>query len=156
MLVFTDGGASKNGQRDCRASWAFIAQDISESGLVPIANIPGEKYQASNNRGELYAIYKALQYISTLPDTPVTIISDSEYSIKCLTIWGPTWTGSKLDGKKNLDIIMPSLELLRNLPNVSFRHVRSHMREPPNTNSMDWFLWSGNNRVDMLCQQALR
>lgn len=58
-----------------------IAQDISESGLVLVANIPGEKYQASNNRGELYTIYKVLQYVSTLPDTPVTIISDSEYSI---------------------------------------------------------------------------
>lgn len=157
--IFTDGGASRNGKIDCVASWAYhiMPEGIQASGLVPT-----EKgvVSASNNRGELYAIYSALLYLKNNVNKKVVIVSDSEYSIKCIEVWGPTWikNPSKLTEKKNLDIIIPIIQLvkdLRKFSDIKFQHTKSHLREPNNHNSYEWFIWYGNNIVDKLCTEVL-
>jgi ribonuclease HI len=125
--------------------------------------VPGEIYQASNNRGELTAIYEALKYIASSGFTNVVIVSDSEYSIKSIDVWVAKWlqdpVKNKLQEKKNLDLIVPAHELLKKIranSDLQFRHINSHTREPSDRDSAEWFLWKGNDTVDKLCSAALR
>ena len=87
----------------------------------------------TNQRTELYAIYKGIQQVNKKKKkVDIIVYSDSEYSIKSLTIWIKTWkkNGWKTANNKavlNQDIIMKLDELImKHDGNVSFIHVRSH------------------------------
>jgi ribonuclease HI len=109
----------------------------------------------TNQRAELYAIYKALSIATKLVPTPSTIniYSDSEYSIKSVTVWIETWKQNdwKTSAKKpvkNLDIIKPIYRILQTYPHtIKFQHVRSH------TNNTD--VHSINNAIaDQLAKEG--
>ncbi len=176
LWIFTDGGSSGNGKAHCSSSWGFYITDgctvASGYGIVEEVNIPGEVYKSSNNRGELSAIAKALEFavVNKLaaPGTQkfdynrIMIVSDSEYSINCLDKWAKQWINnpvkSKLSEKKNLDIIIPAVENLDRLriaTGVTFKHVNSHVKEPTDPDSEGWFMWKCNDMVDKLCNVAL-
>ncbi|SIP86107.1 Uracil-DNA glycosylase [Pacmanvirus A23] len=170
LYVFTDGGSTGNGYARCSSSWAFYITDgttvVTAYGLVEEVEIPGQVYKSSNNRGELTAIMKALEYIYTnmaeFTFNEIEICSDSEYSINCLDKWVANWLAnpakSKLSEKKNLDVIVPAKEILddiRQLKNLKFRHVRSHLDEPYDQSSEEWFRWKCNDIVDKYCNVAL-
>ena len=110
---------------------------------------------ASNNRGELTAIKEALDYIENNKiDGPIKIISDSEYSIKCITKWGPSWINkNKQDEMKNTDLIIPLVERIKNLE-IEFIHINSHQNEPSHTNVREFIPWYMNSEADRLCQLA--
>jgi len=86
----------------------------------------------TNNRAELYAILKSI-IISNIINIKnknsvkeIIIYSDSEYSIKTLTIWYKNW---QKNGKKyeNADIIDEIIDHINNAPfKITFNHVRSH------------------------------
>ena len=164
--IFTDGGSTRNGKNDCKASFAFYsinsAADFLESGIVKEKEIAGEVYKSSNIRGELTAILQAMKYITTLNPCDVEIFSDSEYCIKTITLWAPKWLNDpikhKLHNKKNMDLIREILDIynmLKNKFNIKITHVRSHQREPAQ-GSKEWFVWKGNDIVDYECGQHLR
>lgn len=163
LYVFTDGGCIGNGTANCVASYAFVVGEktagrpklIHEScGLVPAKAIDGKKYQASNNRGELMGILRGLEWVQkNHPGRQVEVVSDSEYCIKSITVWGHKWRREGTDDKKNLDMIYPAMDLARSI-GAKFHHVRGHKEEPAIT-SPDWFLWAGNDRADHLCNVTL-
>lgn len=179
IYIFTDGAATKNGRENCRASYAYYiceyhpaqfdttldVSNIKYANLVPLSNIPGEKYAASNNRGELMAIMTSLKYIADNKTklANITIVSDSEYSINSITKWAPNWLKdpikNKLSEKKNMDLIKPAIEYLREIRQlnaVSFRHIKSHTKAPVDKASFEWFLWNGNDTADKLCANLLK
>jgi uracil-DNA glycosylase len=176
LYIFTDGAATKNGRENCRASYAYyicdysannriVAYEVKKADLVPPSTIPGEKYSSSNNRGELMAIMMALKYIADekIRTDSITIVSDSEYSINCITKWAPNWYKDpikhSLSEKKNLDLIKPALDYLREVRqcnSVSFRHIKSHTKAPADKVSFEWFLWNGNDTADKLCANLLK
>lgn len=102
----------------------------------------------TNQRSELYAIYVALILINkSLDSKNVTIYTDSEYSINCLTKWSDGWIANDwktATGKsvKNQDILKPLISILKKF-NVTFKHVHSH------TGKSD-YLSVGNAIVDKL------
>lgn len=182
IYVFTDGGCiGGNGSARAVASWGFtvMRRDCTiiheASGLVPLAYIPGKKYQTSNQRGELLAMSAALKWlggssndnssrnskdeITNIERPPVTIYSDSKYTISCITDWGPKWIRqNKTDDKANLDIILPAIEthgMLQQQRFIEIKHVKAHRNEPADKTSDDWFQWYGNDRADKLCNIAL-
>lgn len=165
IWVFTDGGSASNGGSECTASWAFYVCSetyyCADYGIVPPVDINGEKYKSSNNRGELTAIMKALDYLAEkIADgapKKIILISDSMYSINCADIWAAKWMKSPqlLEGKKNIDIISHIYTTLTNIraqTTLEFKHVRSHMPEPVGDG---WFIWKCNDIVDILCNVAL-
>jgi ribonuclease HI len=90
----------------------------------------------TNNRAELYAILKTVVlcnkiFLDRIKNNKtriktVNIYSDSEYSIKSLTIWLPKW---KTNGKDylNKDIIDDIDECISKAPfQVKLIHVRAH------------------------------
>lgn len=171
LWLFTDGGARANGRENCRSSWAFYATDgcmcASMNGLVDEKNIPGEKFKSSNNRGELTAMARGLQFISEYHTEflfkHIIIVSDSAYSIGSIRDWSQQWLddaaagGQKMKGKKNLDIILPAKKIYDKLTksfDISFTHVHSHQTAPADTESEEWFIWKCNDIVDKLCAAA--
>ena len=170
LWIFTDGGCKGNGKSHCISSWAYYVTDsfnfAKNSGLVAPKEISGEKYKNSNNRGELTAILNAFDYIcaniSEYAFENVIVVSDSQYSINCITEWADGWLSDpkKCEGKKNLDIIFPIKKLIdENFSKkkilVQFKHVRSHMPSPADTNSEEWFIWKCNDIVDKECGARL-
>jgi len=84
-------------------------------------------------RAELYAILRALTKITkNLVFDTVTVYTDSEYSIKSLTLWLNGWIqkGWKTANNKpvkNVDLIKPIANLMELHQNkIKFVHVRSH------------------------------
>lgn len=157
--LFTDGGCTDNGKDTAKGSFAFCiftGTEIIESVDVITDN-------ASNNKAELNGIISGMRYIlqnvSVITTSNLIIVSDSQYSIKCITEWYPNWVRQgKLTEKKNTDLIAVALELyvaLGAIYTVRFVHVRGHQTAPLNTESEEWFTWKGNDIVDKLCSSRL-
>jgi ribonuclease HI len=146
--VFTDGCAINNGKSNSRGGYGiyFGKKDPRNRSIKVDGNI-------TNNQMELVAIYECLKL---LDNKKYIIVSDSEYSIKCITIWYKKWI--KNDWKtsngspvKNKKIIIEILKLLKD-KDVLFQHIRSHMSEPEDKNSFQYKLWYGNHVADKLAQ----
>lgn len=86
--------------------------------------------QTTNNRMEMQAAIAALQYLEASGQSyPITLYTDSEYLINCVTKWVKSWKKKgwkKADGKpvQNQDL----LEILDglNTRKVRWEHVRGH------------------------------
>lgn len=101
--IYTDGSSLANGRTGASAGVGVYfgmedPRNVSE-------RLEGEPQ--TNQRAELTAILRALQAVSV--DQDVRIISDSKYSISCVTQWYTNWerNGWKTQGKdvKNRDLI---------------------------------------------------
>lgn len=127
IVLYTDGSCSKNGSVDAKAGIGvhfatrnnISFRDISE----PFEGVEGHK--PTNQRAELKAILEALRLVKEV-DRKIIIYTDSEYAIKCITQWYPTWLAQhKVDKKKNIDLIKPIAQYYQALT-VEFRHINSH------------------------------
>lgn len=180
--VFTDGAAKNNAKPViCTAGWGYYitGTDNEHNHLVSqhaYGNVPRIKsgkhdVHPSNQRGELSGIFNGLKcaldtvksleaYYSPeeIGKINLILISDSEYSLKIINDWWRKWVSrGQVDGKKNLDIIRPMMELVDQLnQKVIFnaRHVRSHQKEPVR-GTYDWFLWYGNEVADKLAVSGI-
>jgi ribonuclease HI len=147
IIVFTDGSYIKARSGDlCGYGIYFPNGELDNIGN-PFIHKP-----LTNQRAELYAIYKAVKMITEkLVFGKAHIYTDSEYSIKSLTIWLPSWEKNnwKTANKKpvkNLDIILAIYKILKSHPNkFYFYHVRSH------TGKAD-FMSQSNDIVDKLAK----
>jgi ribonuclease HI len=151
MFVFTDGAASDNGYPTCKAGWGvFFAPDDPRNDCGPILIGP------SNQKAELYAIKMALE--KTRDISHVTIVTDSKYSVDCLTKWCKSWekngwkTG-KGEPVKHSTLIKECREMLEK-SSVDFKHVNSHLIPPKDKTSLEWQLWFGNDNADKLASKG--
>ena len=94
---------------------------------------PFKKLPKTNQRAELYAIYKVIKQVNKSDENlNIHIYTDSEYSIKSLTIWIKNWIkngwiNSKNKPVENQDIIKKINELMgSHKGKIKFTHVRSH------------------------------
>lgn len=132
--IYTDGSCKGNGKKHAQSAFAFqiYVNDILEhqhAAAIEATTAPTKK---TNQRAELLAILEALRFVRknlsgiiSDPNNFVTVYSDSEYSIKCITEWCKNWDESDWAKKKNTDILRDILAIYSNL-NISFKHVRAH------------------------------
>lgn len=86
----------------------------------------------TNQRAELKAILVGLKKCIVLKPDSIKIFSDSEYSIKCVTIWYKDWekrgwTNFKKQPVKNQDLIQKILKYKNKFKgNLQFQHVYGH------------------------------
>ena len=118
----------------------------------------------TNNRGELLAIAIAVELIcNSNTNKNIYIISDSQYSIKTITQYYPTWLKypNKLEGKKNLDL----LKLIHkniNKKKIEFIHINSHQKIPSANYLKDKKDYNNNefiglnNLADIYADQGLK
>jgi ribonuclease HI len=132
--IFCDGACSGNGTRHARAGWAWAYWPGPARG-EPDHHDRGKPIgAATNQRAELQALLEGLRWWKGLGGGPVTIYTDSMYTINCTTVWGPSWRrkGWKRDSGEplqNLDLVQPLVELWGSTAqNQGWRlqHVRGH------------------------------
>ncbi|PFH61553.1 hypothetical protein XA68_17056 [Ophiocordyceps unilateralis] len=135
LKIYTDGSSLANGKVGCRAGVGVYFGD----GDVRNVSERLEGELQTNQRAELMAMLRALQ-IAPRSQT-VQIVSDSQYSINCVTQWAVGWklkdwmtaTGEKV---KNQDIIRAVLDKIdeRTLAgaNTYFHWVKGHSSDRGN------------------------
>jgi len=146
IIIFTDGSCVKKNGVPIKCGYGVHfpnneLDDISKSYKgTPL----------TNQRAELYAIYKGIKTIvSNIDFDTITIYSDSEYSIKSITLWIISWkkNGWKNSANKdvaNQDIIKKIDKYMCKYENkIIFNHVKAHTK---NTDSLS----KGNRMADKL------
>jgi ribonuclease HI len=167
IFVFTDGSCCGNGKAHATAGIGIYIPCLKVNISQPLDAALGSVYLQhtvnTNQRAELTAILKALivlstQLMSTNKNSNIEIHSDSMYSINCVTKWYKTWErngwmNSTSKPVMNKDIIQRIVEILKESKNVKFCYVKAHTKEP-SKDSVDHFLWQGNNIADELATRG--
>ena len=128
IIVFTDGSCMKKQNNNlCGYGIHYPNGEFSDIGKKFI------KIPLTSQRTELYAIYKAIQTVhKSDKNLDIKIYSDSEYSIKSLTLWihnwkKNNWVASTGKPVMNKDIIEKIDKLMEeHNGKIKFQHVRSH------------------------------
>lgn len=148
-FVYTDGAASGNGTDACMAGYAvWFSDDDPRNFSDAVRDDP------SNQVAELLAIKKALE---TVHGEHYTIVTDSMYSIHCLTKWIDTWkaNGWMTNSRKPVKHKKIIKETANLLSGYRLLHVNSHVPQPADKSSTEWKHWYGNKRADELAASAV-
>ena len=154
--IFTDGACTNNGKRNANAAWGFIVVDnvgykVLDRGSGPI---PKSEPQ-TNQRAELQALLNGLNAAKQYPGF-IKIWSDSQYSINCASVWGPSW---RKKGWTKQGGVIQHLDLVKQLVNATeqmghrleYKWLRGHK----GGSAQYEFPWMFNHQVDALATGAL-
>ena len=144
--VYTDGACSNNGSKYAQ-SGIGIFFGINDKRNVS-KRIEGKQ---TNNTAEISAIIETYKIIE--PDInankKITIVSDSEYAIKCVTSYGKKCYDKKWNLEiPNKELVKQCYELYKDKQNVNFIHCRAH------TNKTDVHS-IGNDYADKLANESI-
>jgi ribonuclease HI len=163
MHIFTDGACPNNGKRNANAAWGALL--VSDDGYIVLDRFSGAiplSESQTNQRAELTALLRGVEVAekqlardSTLKK--IQIWSDSQYSINCASVWGPTWKsrGWKKQGGEiqHLDLIRVLVEKTQSLGfKIEYKWLKGHK----GGDSQRVFPWMFNHQVDALANSALR
>ncbi|HEV7449257.1 MAG TPA: ribonuclease H [Candidatus Paceibacterota bacterium] len=134
ILLFTDGASKGN---PGRGGWGAIV-----AGDGKVVELGGAQAHTTNNRMELVAALRGLQYAKQLPAGPRVLRTDSNYVINGITKWVAGWqkNGWKTKEKKdvlNKDLWMDLAEAAHG-QQVAWEYVGGHVGI------------AGNERVDAI------
>ena len=128
--VYTDGACSNNGKVGAKAGIGVYFGDSDERNVS--RKIDSASPQ-TNNRAELLAIIEVFEILRNeiSAGTPITIYSDSKYSIQSLTCWGANWEKNNWTKKNkspilNLEIIKEGYYILKKYKNIELKYVPAH------------------------------
>lgn len=136
VIAYTDGGCWPNPGGP--GGWGVMIKGLE---MQTVEMVGGER-ESTNNKMEMQAAIEALRRIG--PTTrPVTLYTDSEYLKRGASEWLAGWKRRnwKTAGKKpvkNLDRWQQIDELMKAMPNLTWKWVRGHSGNP------------GNERADAL------
>lgn len=122
IIVYTDGGCSGN---PGPGGWAFALE------TEPVITGAGCDRMTTNNKMELTAVIKALEYIQEHhAEIPVELHTDSQYVKQGITVWIHSWlrNGWRTSAKKpvkNKELWVELKELSDRL-SIDWRWVKGH------------------------------
>ena len=144
--VYTDGACSKNGMRGASAG---IGVYFGEGDARNVSKrLPGKQ---TNNVAELTAIISAFPFIESdiRGGKRITIVTDSEYSIKCASSYGERCAKKGwIDDIPNKELVRQIYTLYSREPNIRFIHVKAHT-------GLSDIHSVGNHHADRLATAAL-
>ena len=144
--VYTDGACSNNGRNNASAGIGIFFGTNDNRNLSK--KIEGKQ---TNNTAELSAIIETYYIIENdiMNGKNIAIVSDSEYSIKCVSSYGEKCNkkGWNVD-IPNKELVKTAYELYKDKLNVQFIHVKAH------TNNTDIHS-VGNDNADKLANIAI-
>ena len=147
IIIFTDGSFVKHSNQ-CGYGVLFPNKEYNDISRA-FTHKP-----LTNQRAELYAIYKGIKTVyNDDPTKNIILYTDSEYSIKSLTVWihdwkKKNWKTSAGKTVMNQDIIKKIDDIMTNYKGkIEFIHVRSH------TGKQD-FMSINNDLVDKLAKKG--
>jgi ribonuclease HI len=128
-IVYTDGACVNNGKPGARAGVGVFWGPGDPRNVSRLVH-----GSPSNNVAELEAILDALQIIAGSPhlySNPAVIVTDSLYSINCVTTWysgfvARNWITTTRKPVMNKSLIVDIRKLLDDLPYTTLAHVRGH------------------------------
>jgi len=159
LHIFTDGACSSNGKAQAKAGFSVVFWNLPGLTGDPIGlaeRVPESEPQ-TNQRAELRGMAKAFEEIQKRQlKSVITIWTDSEYTKKCVTEWGPQWKARgwrrAANAKKpleHLDLLKPMIEFYEaNQHFIRIQHVAAHTGKKE-------FPWTGNTMADLLATQVL-
>lgn len=127
--VYTDGACRHNGAKNARAGIGIFF------GVGDTRNVSQSIEGKTNNIAELTAVMETYFKIETdlVKGKKITIVTDSEYAIKCVTSYGESCE------KKNWEVDIPNKELVKTIyrlyqpplseRQVQFLHVKAHTKK---------------------------
>lgn len=136
LFMAIDGACRRNGKPDCTASGGVFVKAIDDdSNIVGYTTRSVHEYGSTNQRGELLALLKALQFAYNR-QCEAYIVTDSEYLFNSMTRqWYKNWQSNEWltrDGYevKNRDI-WTRIATCANMCEcggieISFYHVKGH------------------------------
>lgn len=137
IVAYTDGsfrktGTDRNGKMIGKCGYGIHFPNKEFSDVAK----PYKDENQTNNRAELYAIYKTLRIINKKTGIKnvdnIKIYSDSDYSVKSLTVWidgwkKRNWKNAKKKPVKNVDIIKKIDKYLTKYPDkIDLIWVKAH------------------------------
>ncbi|GKZ32972.1 hypothetical protein AbraIFM66950_002676 [Aspergillus brasiliensis] len=135
LRIYTDGSSLKNGQALAAAGvGVYFGPGDSRNVSEPLKGS-----RQTNQRAELTAILRALDIAPRHRD--VTIFTDSQYAINCVTVWFTKWrrnnwmtAGNKpVDNKDLVESILSKIEERNELKvKTLFEWVKGHNSHPGN------------------------
>ena len=81
LKIYTDGGCEPN---PGKGTWAFVCTE-------PLHEQSGFELHTTNNRMEMLAVVRAIEYGKSLGATNLTVVSDSQYVVKGFNEWMYNW-----------------------------------------------------------------
>ncbi|KAI5281880.1 hypothetical protein KEM52_003840, partial [Ascosphaera acerosa] len=135
LRIYTDGSSLANGKAGAVAGVGVFfgpgdARNVSE---------PLDGPRQTNQRAELTAVLRALDIA---PRTrPVRIVTDSQYAIKCVTVWFGKWrsngwrnaAGKPVENKDLITAVIARIEERESLGSRTlFEWVKGHNADPGN------------------------
>jgi len=145
--VYTDGACSNNGKNNSLAGIGIFF------GIDDNRNISKKiEGKQTNNAAELTAIIETYYIIENdiLNGKKIAIVSDSEYSIKCVYSYGEKCYKKDWNVDiPNKELVKTAYELYKDKPNIQFIHIKAH------TNNTDIHSL-GNANADKLAIRAIR
>ena len=161
VYIFCDGSSIQDiNYKSIRCGYGvYVVKQNGESISLP--TLIDKSTVGTNNIAELSAILDGLKIIKKYQLKKVIFISDSIYAINSITVWCNNWKKNnwQTSNKKpieNLEIIKEAVEthdyLKYNGYEIIFKHIKSHMKQPDNLSSYEYFLWHGNDVTDQLAK----
>ncbi|XP_011308876.1 ribonuclease H1-like [Fopius arisanus] len=123
--IFTDGACSRNGYNGAKAGFGvWFGHNHPLNVAKPVEGRP------TNNNAEIQAVTESALLSKKHGIKKIRINTDSEFLIKCMTQWMPTWKarGWKTASNEpvvNKDELIKMEKALKGL-NYEFNHVRGH------------------------------
>ena len=136
--IYTDGACSGNPGKGGWGVYIDIQGDIK--------TIKGNEAETTNNRMELTAVIKALEYFDK--EQNINLFTDSKYVMDGINIWilkwkTNNWRTSKREPVKNRDL-WERLDKLKNSHNMEWKWVKGHEGI------------YGNEQADLLATSAIK
>lgn len=126
ILIFTDGSYIREFNK-CGYGVLFPNKEFKNISRK------FKKEPLTNQRAELYAIYKGIRAVQKESlNYPIKIYTDSEYSIKSLTVWIKDWKKKNWKSSTGKDVLNQDLIkkiddiITKHKSPIKFQHVRSH------------------------------
>jgi ribonuclease HI len=126
FIAYTDGACKHNGSQRAKAGIGVYFNKRNSIKIPSISERLIYKTQ-TNNAAELMAILKCLEKcLEYRVKQKIYIYTDSDYSMKCITLWYPEWIKKgNFNDRKNIDILHKINSIYERL-DVEFIHIRSH------------------------------
>jgi ribonuclease HI len=142
--VYTDGSCLHNGFKNAMAGIGIFFGPKDPRNVSK--TIEGKQ---TNNTAELTALVEAYSILQEdiQKGMPLTIVSDSEYAIRCVTSYGKKCEEQGWPDIPNKNLVQRAFGLYRDKPNVQFMHVKAHTGKK-DIHSI------GNANADQLAGQA--
>ena len=126
FIAYTDGACKYNGSQRAKAG---LGIHFSEHNKIKISDISERLIYSkqTNNAAELMAILRCLEKcLEYNVYQKIYIYSDSDYSMKCITLWYPEWIKKgNFNDRKNIDILHKIYDIYKKL-DIEFIHIRAH------------------------------